>query len=102
MLLMQRKLQISINRELYKGVNVNALRKLKSIKEGTSPYDIWDIDLNLDNTVDILDIIIMINIILNEYSPTEFEILIADLNYDGNINIQDIMLVEKNENYRYR
>ena len=46
-----------INRELYKGVNVNALRKLKSIKEGTSPYDIWDIDLNLDNTVDIKDVV---------------------------------------------
>ena len=50
-------------------------------------------DINLDNTVDILDIIIVINIVLNEYSPTEFEILIADLNYDGNINIQDIILM---------
>ena len=50
-------------------------------------------DINLDNTVDVLDIIIVINIILNEYSPNEIEILIADMNHDGNINIQDIILL---------
>ena len=52
-----------------------------------------DGDINLDNTVDVLDIIIAINIILNEYSPNEIEILIADMNHDGNINIQDIILL---------
>jgi len=50
-------------------------------------------DINLDNTIDVLDIIIAINIILNEYSPNEIEILIADMNHDGNINIQDIILL---------
>ena len=50
-------------------------------------------DINSDNTVDVLDIIIAINIILNEYSPNEIEILIADMNHDGNINIQDIILL---------
>ena len=55
--------------------------------------DMQDGDINLDNTVDVLDIIIAINIILNEYSPNEIEILIADMNHDGNINIQDIILL---------
>ena len=50
-------------------------------------------DINLDNIVDILDIIIAINIIINEYFPNEIEILIADINHDGNINIQDIILL---------
>ena len=50
-------------------------------------------DINLDSTVDVLDIIIAINIILNEYSPNEIEILIADMNHDGNINIQDVILL---------
>ena len=49
--------------------------------------------INLDNTIDVLDIIIAINIILNMYSPSEIEILIADMNHDGNINIQDIILL---------
>ena len=52
-----------------------------------------DGDINLDNTIDVLDIIIAINIILNMYSPSEIEILIADMNHDGNINIQDIILL---------
>ncbi len=55
--------------------------------------NIEDGDINLDNIVDILDIIIAINIVLNNYSPSELEILIADLNQDGNINIQDIILM---------
>ena len=50
-------------------------------------------DINLDSTVDVLDIIIAINIILNEYSQNEIEILIADMNHDGNINIQDVILL---------
>ena len=50
-------------------------------------------DINSDNTIDILDIIIAINIILDEYSPSELEILIADINHDGNINIQDVILL---------
>ena len=55
-----------INRELYKGINVHALRKLKSIKEGVDPFDEemvdgqykgWDIDLNRDGNIDILDVV---------------------------------------------
>ena len=50
-------------------------------------------DINQDNIIDILDIILVINIILNNYNPNENEFWCADLNYDNNINIQDIILI---------
>ena len=50
-------------------------------------------DVNNDNTVDVLDIIFTINIILNNYTPNESEIWAADINHDDSINIQDIILI---------
>ncbi len=50
-------------------------------------------DANQDMIVDILDIIIMINIILNNYQPTDQEFWAADINSDGIINIQDAILI---------
>ena len=43
--------------------------------------------------IDILDIIMVINIILNNFEPNMQEIWCADINYDGNINIQDVILI---------
>ena len=53
---------------------------------------IWK-DVNNDNTVDVLDIIFTINIILNNYTPNESEMWAADINHDDYINIQDIILI---------
>jgi choice-of-anchor B domain-containing protein len=50
-------------------------------------------DINLDNNIDVLDVIIAVNIILNNYEPNAVEELIADIDYSGNINIQDIILL---------
>ncbi len=50
-------------------------------------------DVNSDNTVDVLDIIFTINIILNNYTPNESEMWAADINHDDYINIQDIILI---------
>jgi len=47
-------------------------------------------DFNLDNTVNILDIIILVNHIL---SPATVELEGADLNDDGEINILDIVIL---------
>ena len=45
-------------------------------------------DINSDNTLDVLDIVIMINIIFDiEYN------IIADMNEDGTLNIQDVILI---------
>jgi len=50
-------------------------------------------DVNHDTIVDILDIIIIINIVLNNYEPTNQEFWTSDINFDGIINIQDIILI---------
>ena len=50
-------------------------------------------DVNQDMVVDILDVIIMINIILNNYQPTDQEFWAIDINGDGIINIQDVILI---------
>ena len=50
-------------------------------------------DVNSDNTVDVLDIIFTINIILNNYTPNESEMWAADITHDDYINIQDIILI---------
>ena len=50
-------------------------------------------DINQDNLLDILDVVIIINIILNNYDPSQTELWSADMNHDGNINIQDVILI---------
>ena len=43
--------------------------------------------------LNVLDIVIMINIILEQVIPTEYEIWASDYNGDDEINIIDIVLV---------
>jgi len=50
-------------------------------------------DLNQDEVLDVLDIVKLIQIILGQYIPSNFESLLADLNQDDIINIQDIVLL---------
>ena len=50
-------------------------------------------DLNQDESVDILDVIISVNIILEITEPTVYESIASDLNSDGEINIQDIIIM---------
>ena len=47
--------------------------------------------MNQDGTVNILDIILVVSIILAEYDPNELELWLADVNLDGSINILDII-----------
>ena len=50
-------------------------------------------DINQDTLIDILDVIIIINIVLNNYEPSNQEFWVSDMNFDGIINIQDIILI---------
>ena len=50
-------------------------------------------DLNQDGTLDILDVVQMINFVLGGDTPSESDLFIGDLNQDGIINIQDIILL---------
>jgi len=50
-------------------------------------------DVNQDLSIDILDIILVINFILGEQNPNNIQFFTADLNNDNIINIQDIILL---------
>ena len=48
-------------------------------------------DINLDGSVNILDVITMVNFILNFQNPTEGEFSASDLNNDQILNVLDII-----------
>ena len=48
-------------------------------------------DINLDGTVNILDIVVLVNFILDSQSPSESEFSSSDLNGDGFLNVLDIV-----------
>ena len=50
-------------------------------------------DINQDSVIDVLDIIILINIILNNYEANNQELWSGDINNDNVINIQDVILI---------
>jgi hypothetical protein len=50
-------------------------------------------DLNLDNTVDVLDIVLLVDIILNVDEPALDILCIGDLNEDGSLDVLDIVIM---------
>ena len=51
-------------------------------------------DLNDDSSIDVLDVVLMVNIILEfNLDPTDYELFISDLNNDSFINVQDVILL---------
>ena len=48
-------------------------------------------DLNSDNTVNVIDVVMLVEIILSGSNPSEFQMLVADINVDGIVNILDIV-----------
>ena len=50
-------------------------------------------DINQDELINILDIVSLINIILGESNPTEYESWASDLNSDSTINILDVVIL---------
>ena len=48
-------------------------------------------DINLDGTVNILDIVVLVNFILDSQSPSDSEFSSSDLNGDGALNVLDIV-----------
>ena len=49
-------------------------------------------DVNFDNSLDITDVILLVNFVLGT-TPTEEEALTADMNQDGIVNILDVIQV---------
>ena len=50
-------------------------------------------DINFDQTIDILDVVLCVNIVLGTGTPSQDQIFAADLNYDGSVNVLDIILL---------
>ena len=50
-------------------------------------------DLNFDSTVNILDVVQMVSIVIGETDPSPIQFSAADINSDGVINVQDIVLL---------
>tara|TARA_B100002051_G_scaffold42349_3_gene36705 strand:- start:359 stop:853 length:495 start_codon:yes stop_codon:yes gene_type:complete len=56
-------------------------------------YDYMLGDINFDSSIDILDIVLIVNIILDVFNPSELQMSASDLNQDQMINILDIVQV---------
>ena len=52
-----------------------------------------DGDVNMDDSINVQDIVMMINYILGEIDLDTIQQGLADLNNDNSINIQDVILV---------
>lgn len=50
-------------------------------------------DMNQDGSLDVLDIIQAVNLILSDIEPDPFEQYIADLNEDGDVDILDVVII---------
>jgi len=50
-------------------------------------------DLNLDESIDILDVIFIVNIILGTLEPSNLQLEASDLNLDGVVNVLDIVQI---------
>ena len=54
-------------------------------------YEFMQGDLNLDSSLDILDVVLLVNIIFEEFEPSENQLDAADLNEDFIIDVIDIV-----------
>jgi len=50
-------------------------------------------DLNFDSTVNVLDVVTLVNIVLNIIEPNSAQELASDLNGDGTLNVLDVVLI---------
>ena len=48
-------------------------------------------DVNMDSSIDVLDVVLLLNFILEYINPTEDQIWLSDLNQDGILNVLDII-----------
>ena len=50
-------------------------------------------DVNADGAIDVLDIVVVVNIIVETYDPSNDEFLAADINSDGMVDVLDIVIL---------
>ena len=54
-----------------------------------SPFE--DGDINMDSSIDILDVVVLVNFVLGTNTPDNIQLGLSDLNNDGIVNILDII-----------
>ena len=50
-------------------------------------------DINSDSLINILDVVLVVNFVLDNDTPTASEFSAADLNSDGILNILDVVML---------
>jgi len=50
-------------------------------------------DVNADDSIDVLDIVVMVTIIIETYEPSDDESSAADMNSDGVVDVLDIVIL---------
>ena len=50
-------------------------------------------DVNADGSIDVLDIVVVVNIIIETYTPSDDEYSAADMNNDGMVDVLDIVIL---------
>jgi hypothetical protein len=50
-------------------------------------------DVNADGSIDVLDVIVVINIILGLYEPSDYELVTSDINSDGIVDVLDVVMI---------
>ena len=50
-------------------------------------------DINFDDSIDVLDVVLIVNIILDILEPYAFQLLACDLNQDGLVNVLDVVQI---------
>ena len=50
-------------------------------------------DGNFDGSIDVLDVVTLVNFILSIEVPTEDQLFWLDINQDNNLNVQDVILI---------
>ena len=71
---------------MYKGNN-----KRSGLHQFSSPCTTGDI--NSDLSIDVMDIVQLVNIIIGGVIPTDEEICASDVNYDTEINLLDVIVL---------
>ena len=81
--------------------SVEYIPELNTARFGTYGRGIWDFimdnesiisgDVNLDEIVDILDLVLMVNFVLEIYSPSDQQFNAGNINGDDILNILDII-----------
>ena len=48
-------------------------------------------DINADESINILDVVQLVNLVLGADTPDGYQIIVSDINSDGQINILDVV-----------